>query len=73
MVNNFSKDQAVKVLCYNSKTRENEWQDATVLDTIPADDQPFRVELRLSNGIELSGYYAAAPECIKPATQNFQL
>ena len=67
MVNKPSKDQAVKVLCYNSKTRENEWQSATVLDTIPADDRPFRVEVRLSSGIELTGYYAAAPECVKTA------
>lgn len=70
MVNQFSKDQPVKVLCYNYKTRENEWQNATVLNTIPANDRPFRVELRLSNGIELKDYDAAAPECVKPATKN---
>lgn len=67
MVNKFVKNQAVKVLCYNSRTRENEWQDATVLDTIPATDRPFRIELRLANGIELKDYDAAAPECVKPA------
>lgn len=67
MDNRFSRDQAVNVLCYNFKTKENEWQDAIVLDTIPATDRPFRIELRLSNGIELKGYDAAAPECVKPA------
>ena len=66
----FSKDQPVKVLCYNSRTRENEWQDATVINTIHATDRPFRVEVRLSNGIELRGYDAAAPECVKPATEK---
>ena len=70
MVKNLSKGQVVKVLCYNSKTRENEWQDAIVLNIIPATDIPFRVELKLSNGIELKDYDAAAPECVKPATQK---
>lgn len=70
MVNKFFKDQPVKVLCFNSKTKENEWQDAIVLETIPAYDRPFRVEVRLSSVIELTDYYAAAPECVKPSTKT---
>jgi hypothetical protein len=70
MTNKIFKDQAVKVLCYNFKTKENEWQDAIVLNTISATDRPYRVELRLSNGIELKGYEAAAPECVKPCNEK---
>jgi hypothetical protein len=55
----------VQVLCYNSKTRECEWRDAKVLSVIEADDIPFRIEVQLSNGIELTGFDAPHPDCVK--------
>jgi hypothetical protein len=65
MINQYVKGQHVKILCYDYKTRENEWKDALVLNVIPATDRPFRIELALTNGVELKGYDAAAPECVK--------
>ena len=65
----FKKDKPVKVLCYNSLKGKSFWQDATVINIVRADDIPYRIEIRLQNGVDLTGYNAAYLDYVKKVQQ----
>lgn len=58
--------QLVEALCYDSKEKRNKWQKGTVIKTVPANDRPFRIEVRLDNGILYANDNAVSIECLRP-------
>lgn len=67
----YTEGQAVKVLCYNSRTKEKEWLDGTFISYCNANDMDRqRIEVNMSNGWQLTGYNAAHPDCVKPASTH---